>query len=268
MFSVLLGNQKGGVGKTTNAVNLAGALADRGRDVLVVDFDPQGYLTITLGFEREYRRGVETLPETLRDPAGADPTELIREHPEFDLVPASESLRTVNRDLVRTDADGYGMIERFLQTVAGDRYDVVVVDSPPARNAFTDVLLVDCRDVFVPMEPSETSVYSISSFVDRIVELEAETGAGVRIRAVLLSNVAYPLDNEQRRVSEWVDQNFGDRCPVYEIRHRAAIQRSLKNHCTVFGDGAEPTDMREVYADVATQIERLHPDLRPESVDG
>lgn len=96
-----------------------------------------------------------------------------------------------------------------------------------------------------------------------VVDLEQRTGAGIRIRAVLLSDVSYPMDNEQRRVSEWVRDNFGDQCPVYEIRHRAAIQRSLTAHGSVFGPRAESTDMSEVYLDVAAQIEGLRSDREP-----
>ncbi len=262
MFSIALANQKGGVGKTTNAINIAGALADRGHDILVADFDPQGYLSMTLGFQEHYRDDRVTVADGLLNPADVDPAALIGEHPEFDVIPSSKRLHEVTRTLTRQDTPGYGMVSRFFETVGADRYDLVVVDTPPVQNAFTDVVLVDCADIFVPMEPSEPSVYSISSLVSHIVDLQRSSGTSIRIRAVLLSDVHYPLDNEQKRVIGWVEDNFGDQCPVYEIRNRAAIQRSLRDGSSIFGPEAEATDMQAVFGEIADQVERLDPAMR------
>lgn len=262
MFSIALANQKGGVGKTTNAINVAGAVAHRGHDVLVVDFDPQGYLTLTLGFKEAYRNDEVTIADGLRNPSGLDSDDLVVSHPEFDLVPASLSLHSVTDALTRRETPGFGTVRRFLQAVGADDYDLVVADTPPVQNAFTDVILVDCADIMVPMEPAEQSIYSISSLVGHVVDLQSQSGTSIRIRAVILSNVHYPLDNEQKRVRRWVDHNFGDQCPVYEVRNRAAIQRSLRDGGSIFGDQAEDTDMMVVYARIADQIERLNPAIR------
>lgn len=262
MFSLALANQKGGVGKTTNTINIAGALADRGHRVLVVDCDPQGYLSVTLGFRDQYEDSRGLLADGLLDPAQIDPETTIQAHPEFDVIPATTQLRSVVQALGAEPSESFGMVRRFLESVSRDQYDVVLVDTPPVHNSFTDVLLADISDIFVPMEVSEPSVYSIHALVDHIVDLQQTYAAGIRIRAILLSNVSYPLDNEQRRVSEWVEENFGGQCPIYEIRSRAAIQRSLRDHSSIFGPNAETTDMRGVYEEIADQIERLHPALR------
>lgn len=262
MFSIGLANQKGGVGKTTNAINIAGAVADRGHDVLVVDFDPQGYLSLTLGLEDRYRDDTVTIADGLMDPEAIDPAALIAAHTEFDVVPSNPSLHSVPDRLAGQESDGYGTVARFFQRLGAERYDLVIVDTPPVQNVFTDTILVDCADVFVPMAPAEPSIYSISSLVGHIVDLQRSSGTRIRIRAVLLSNVHYPLDNEQKRVRRWVADNFGDQCPVYEIRNRAAIQRSLRDGTSIFGPGAEATDMTAVYADIAEQIERLNPAIR------
>ncbi|MFB6295643.1 MAG: ParA family protein [Halobacteriales archaeon] len=259
MFPVAVANQKGGVGKTTNSINIAGALADRGHDVLLVDGDPQGYLTVTLGFEEQYRGGDATLATALAHPSRIDPDELVQRHPEFGVVPAGGDLRSVVDDLNGAGIPEFGTVRRVLSEASAGRYDFAVVDTPPVQNAYTDLLLGDCGDVFVPMEVSEPSVYSVTSLVDHAVELERASDVSVRIRAVLLSDVNYPLDNEQRRVIRWVEDNFGDRCHVYEIRHRAAIERSLRDHTSVFGPNAEATDMTEVYTEIAAHVERLNP---------
>ena len=262
MFSLALANQKGGVGKTTNTVNIAGALADRGHDVLIVDFDPQGYLTMTLGFADAYRDDAVSVADALQNPSSVNPDNLLVSHPEFDLIPSSKKLHSVKRTLSRQETPGFGLVNRMFEAMGGDNYDLVLVDTPPVQNAFTDVVLVDCGDLFVPMEPAEPSIYSISSLVSHIVGLQRSSGSSVRIRAVILSNVHYPLDNEQKRVRRWVDDNFGNQCPVYEVRNRAAIQRSLRDHSSIYGPDAEMTDMTAVYDRIADQIERLNPAIR------
>ncbi|MFB6300137.1 MAG: ParA family protein [Halobacteriales archaeon] len=251
MFAIALANQKGGVGKTTNTVNIAGALAARDHRVLVIDFDPQGYLSITLGFRDAYRAGSAGLSASLEQPAGTDRDRLIHEHREFDVIPADEGLGRITPEA--------GAAGRVLNAVARDHYDFVIADMPPSQTEYTDSVIADIKDVFVPMEVSEASVYAVKSLVDHIVELEQTRQAGVRIRAILLSDVNYPLDNEQKRIERWVEDNFGDKCPIYEIRHRAAIQRSLRAHGSIFGPEAEVTDMTGVYATIARQIEGINP---------
>lgn len=262
MFSLALANQKGGVGKTTNTINIAGALADRGHRILLVDCDPQGYLSVTLGFREQYEDPQGVLADGLLAPDQITPGEIIKTHPEFDVIPSTTRIRSVVQTLGADPTESFGMVHRFIEAVSQNRYDVVLVDTPPVHNTFTDVLLADISDIFVPMEASEPSVYSIHSLVDHIVGLQQDYAAGIRIRAVLLSNVSYPLDNEQQRVMAWTEENFGSQCPIYEIRSRAAIQRSLRDHTSIFGPNAEPTEMRAVYDEIADQIERLHPAIR------
>lgn len=260
MFSVALANQKGGVGKTTNSINIAGALAADGYDVLVVDFDPQGYLTRTLGFRDPYRSVSTTLADAISHPKTVDPQALIQEHSEFDVLPSSDSLRTIMQRFNRVETHPFGRIERFLDAMAGTRYDFVIADTPPVQNVFTDLLLTDCNNVFLPMTPSDPSVYAINSMLDRMVDLEQKTDEMLAIRAILVSNVNYPLDNEQKRAIQWVRESFEDHCAIHLVRHRAAIKRALNTGESIFGPNAERTDMEDVYRDIAAQIQALHPD--------
>lgn len=256
MRSVALANQKGGVGKTTNSINIAGALAAAGHEVLVADFDPQGYLTRTLGFRDPYRGVSTTVADAIANPRRVDPRTLIQPHSEFDLLPSGDSLRTIIDRLRRIDTHRSRTIERFLDEMAAG-YDFVVADTPPVQNAFTDLLVTDCDDVFLPMTPSEPSVYATKTMLDRMVELERTGDASLTIRAVLISNVNYPLDNEQKRAIKWVRENFEGHCAIYTVRHRAAIKRALRDGESIFGPNAERSDMEEVYREIAEKIRSL-----------
>jgi chromosome partitioning protein len=257
MLSVALANQKGGVGKTTNSINIAGALADSGHDVLVVDFDPQGYLTHTLGFRHPYRDNSTTLADAILNPKGVESNSLIKAHPEFDVIPSGESLRTLLGRLIRDNTPRFGLIEHFLDEMAGTAYEFVVVDTPPVQNAFTDLVLVDCHNVFISMTASDPSRYSTNSMLDRVVEINQSSETGMLLRGILVSNVNYPLDNEQKRVIQWVEDYFDGHIPIHTIRHRAAIQRALNDEASIFGPNAEATDMAAVYSDIAAEIEAL-----------
>lgn len=249
-------NQKGGVGKTSNAICIAGALAERGRDVLAIDADPQGYLTRTLGFEEAYNTREPTLADALNEPNERSLPELVVEHAEFDLVPSSISMFSVQQDLI---AAGWKPRERMgmlLDDLDGSTYDYVLVDAPPSLGVINDNALLACERVVVPVESEESSIYALDILLNQIETLEDRYGTRIVVEAVAISNVNYPLDNDQREMIGYFRNTFEGRCPVHEIRHRAAIKRSIGAGGSVFGEDAEETDQREAFLEIAGTIER------------
>lgn len=92
--------QKGGVAKTTDTINIAGSLAERGLSVLAVDMDPQGYLTHRLGFEADYTSESPSLYTALREPNDHTTGDLVVEHAEYDLLPANIDMFRLEQDLI------------------------------------------------------------------------------------------------------------------------------------------------------------------------
>lgn len=248
-------NQKGGVAKTTNTINIAGALAERGHDVLVVDTDPQGYLSRLLGFLDAYNTGEPNLANAFNDPTDYHVGDLVYEHEEFDVVPSSVDMFMVQQELI---ASGWKPRERLTMLFddLGD-YDFVLADAPPSLGVINDNVLLACRSMILPVEAHETSIHALDILLNQIETLEERYDVRITQEAVVISNVNYPLDNNQKEMIGYFEDTFDGRCPVHEIRHRAAVKRSLHAEGSVFGDDAEETDMTENYLAIAADLEGL-----------
>jgi chromosome partitioning protein len=249
-----IANQKGGVAKTTNTANVAGALADAGHRVLAVDADPQGYLTRLLGFTEVYNAATPTLADALREPREADLADLIVEHAEFDVLPSSVDMFTVQQDLIAAGWKPRERLSLLFEQLEDLGYDAVVVDAPPSLGVINDNVLIATQNLVVPVQAEETSIHALDILLTQIETLEERYRLAIGIRAVLVSNVAYPLDNEQREMIDYFEETFSGNTPVHEIRSRAAIKRSLKAGGSVFGPDAEPTDMKAVYSRIAHDV--------------
>lgn len=251
-------NQKGGVAKSTNTINLAGAAAARGHDVLAVDTDPQGYLTNYLGLRDAYTAGgdddedVVTFYDAWKEPTKNDPTEAIVGHDEFDVLPSNLDMFNLEQDLI---AEGWRVRERL--SMIFDRlpaYDMIFVDAPPSLGPINDNVLLATENVVIPMEAKEASVLALDHLLTQVETLEERFEVNIHEEAVIISDVDYPLDNEQTDMIEWIRDTFDDRAPVYEVRNRAAIARAQKagQSITTYD---EECDQEPVYQDVIEGME-------------
>jgi len=245
-------NQKGGVAKTTDTINVAGALADSGLDVLAVDMDPQGYLTHRLGFDDAYAADPPSLYDALTEPTEHTVAELVVSHDEYDLLPANVDMFRLEQDLIAS-----GMRPRLrLQTLLDDvdDWDVLVIDAPPSLGPLNDNVVLATDELLVPVEADESSQLALTHLLRQLDTLEANYETTISIRGVMVSNVSYPLDNEQAAAIEWFRDRFADRAPVWVIRNRAAIKRAMQDGQSVFAPAAEETDMSDVFAEIATEV--------------
>ena len=250
-------NQKGGVAKTTNTINIAGALAARSLDVLAVDADPQGYLTHRLGYEDEYLRQPPSFYDALNDPSDHDIRDLVVHHDEFDLLPSNLDMFALEQDLIATGMRPRQRLSMLFDGDDGralDEWDVVIVDAPPSLGPINDNVVLATRRLLVPVEADKSSQLALNHLLRQLDTLEDNYDVAVDIAGIIVSNVGYPLDNEQKASIEWFENRFGEHIPVWVIRSRAAIKRAVKAHCSVYGNGAEETDMRDMYDAIATEV--------------
>mgnify|MGYP006287317011 FL=1 len=250
-------NQKGGVGKTTLTIHVAGALADRDLDVLVVDLAPEGALTSILGYDEAYSdldREV-SLHELLLDPSRAgDVDDLVLEGEEFDLLPANE--RMVDR--TGGELNGEPRARERLKMVLdelGAGYDVVLVDNMPSINVLTDNALVASDGVLIPAYAEALSVQGLDRLQKQIDSVREYFGA-VRILGIVANRVEH--NKQADAMLEQLHAEFEDGLgiPVFDVYKRVDLQRAIAaQERSIFGAEELDSDMAEVIAEIAATVD-------------
>jgi chromosome partitioning protein len=205
---VSLANQKGGVGKTTTAINLSASLAACERKVLLIDLDPQANATSGVGLSKNDEKSMyPVLTEGLNIRDVIRETEL----PMFHIAPSSVDL--VAAEIELSDAIGREFhLRRALQEVAKD-YDYVLIDSPPSLGLLTINGLAAANTVLVPMQCEYFAIEGVAQLVNTIERVRDLVNPGLEIEGIALTMYDERM-NLARQVAEEVRNHFGDK--VYQ----------------------------------------------------
>jgi chromosome partitioning protein len=187
----VVANQKGGVGKTTTAVNIAAALALKGLRVLVVDLDPQGNASTALAVP--HAEGTPGVYEALVD--GTDLDELVRPCPDIPgltVLPASIDLAGAEIELVSLVARETRLdkaLQAYLQDceAAGDRIDYVLIDCPPSLGLLTVNAMVAGREVLIPIQSEYYALEGLGQLVRNITLIQKHLNPALEISTILLT---------------------------------------------------------------------------------
>lgn len=177
-----ISSQKGGVAKTTTTLSLGAALAEAGLRILVVDLDPQGHLTQGLGIDPESLR--YTVGEVLLNQATM--LEVSRETPtaNLDIVPANRGLILVEKILHSSKGYEY-RLKNSLDTLAGQYYDLVLLDCPPSFGSLTVNALTACGMVIIPVNCDYYSAQSLKSYLNLLAIIRRNTNPILKHRLLV-----------------------------------------------------------------------------------
>ncbi|NEV61433.1 ParA family protein [Thiorhodococcus minor] len=216
---IAIANQKGGVGKTTTAVNLAASLASLKHRVLLVDLDPQGNATMGCGINK-HELDYTACDLLLTDIAIADCIQRVTEpSPGFDLLPSNGDLTAAEIGLIDSP-DRERRLSKVLGSAA-EAYETVIVDCPPSLNMLTVNALVAAHGVLIPIQCEYYALEGLSALLDTVEQIRESRNAALRIEGILRT-MHDPRNNLANQVSTQLITHFKD--DVY----RTIIPRNVR----------------------------------------
>jgi chromosome partitioning protein len=207
MRTICIANQKGGVGKTTTAVNLAASLAKNGKSVLLIDLDPQGNASSGLGIKRhEFTEkniyhvliGQKSIPEVVTKTAVSN----------LDLVVANSDLIGAEIELVDAERREYRLKEAL--SLIAEQYEIVIIDCPPSLGLLTVNALTAANTFLVPLQCEYYALEGLSQLLNTAGLIKKRLNPELRIEGIVLTMFDARNNLSHQVVSE-IQTHFGDK---------------------------------------------------------
>ncbi|MDA8564166.1 AAA family ATPase [Mariniblastus sp.] len=268
MRSIAIINQKGGVGKTTTAVNLAAALAEAGNRVWLIDLDPQAHASLHLGFgmEEDYL----SMYDVLTDDASLND---VRHQVEDNLWISPAHIDLAAAEMELAGAVGREIILRDKMQDVSDEFDYIIFDCPPSLSVLTLNALTTANEIFLPLQPHFLALHGLSKLL-KTIDLVARRlnpnlklsnvvyclyDRGTRLANEVINDVEFFLSDQRNAGSVWSDaMSFDTR-----IRRNIRLAEAPSYGQSIFqyaGDSNGAQDYRSLAMEVMQQTEVTSPE--------
>lgn len=247
-IKIAIANQKGGIGKTTTALNVADALKHSGYDVLFLDVDPQCNST---GSYNAIIEGENTLYDVLEKKC--EPEDAIQHTAMGDIIPGDPALSEIENKLL-TSIGGYNSLKKIIQKIE-DKYDFVIMDTPPNLGIYMIAALTAATGIIVPMKAEKYAIDGLRSLIRTINDVMENSNPELNIYGILLT--AYDIRNNLDR-DTWqrlpsVGDNIGMNVFSRPIRICQAIKNTQSEMTSLFD--AEPSSTAAIdYAEIVKEL--------------
>ncbi|MDG1168121.1 MAG: ParA family protein [Sulfitobacter sp.] len=217
---IAVANQKGGVGKTTTAINLSAALVEKGKRVLVVDLDPQGNASTGLGIELEDRE--YTTYELLLEDLDLKDVIQETEYPGLSIVPATVDLSSADIELLSAEKRSFLLHDALRQTqMDAFNFDYILIDCPPSLNLLTVNAMIAAHSVLVPLQSEFFALEGLSQLMMTIREMRQSGNKELRIEGVVLT-----MYDKRNNLSQQVEHDA--RSNLGELVFKTVIPRNVR----------------------------------------
>ena len=245
-------NQKGGVGKTTTTINLAAALAEQGRQILVIDLDPQFNTTSGFGFD-PYANGRPTIADVLFDPkTGLTEAVIATNVAGIDLVPSTLDLARADVQLPQMVANETILSSSITKAIRG-RYDYALIDCPPNLGRLTINALTAATDVLIPIQAGRWALSGTQSLFEIVEVVRARLNPELRVLGVLPTMVDSRTALGRDVVAE-IRSTFGEQTFDTVIKSATKLSEAAfaESPITVY---APKSDAADSYRALALEVE-------------